>query len=61
MAQTLRRFAGAKVDFSDAWLAAHAAHLGFGVASFDRDLDKFKDIQRMEPDFEEDAPTGNDG
>lgn len=45
----LRRFAGAKVDFADAWLAARAAQLGFGVASFDRDLDKFKDIRRVEP------------
>lgn len=49
VAAALRRFAGAKVDFADAWLAARAAHLGFGVASFDRDLDKFKDIQRVEP------------
>lgn len=45
----LRRFADAKVDFADAWLAARAAHLGFGVASFDRDLDEFKDIRRVEP------------
>lgn len=49
VADALRRYAGAKVDFADAWLAARAAHLGFGVASFDRDIDKFKDIRRVEP------------
>ncbi len=49
VADALRRFAAAKVDFADAWLAARAAQLGFGVASFDRDLDKFKDIRRIEP------------
>jgi hypothetical protein len=31
------------------WLAARAAHLGNGVASFDRDLDQFKDVRRIEP------------
>jgi len=45
----LRRYSAANVDFADAWLAARAAHLGFDVASFDRDLDKFKDIRRVEP------------
>lgn len=49
VADALRRFAVAKVDLADAWLAARAAHLGMGVASFDRDLDKFKDIRRIEP------------
>ncbi len=37
------------VNFADAWLAARAAQLGHGVALFDRDLDKFKDIRRFEP------------
>ena len=45
----LQRFASANVDFADAWLAARATHLGHGVASFDRDLDKFKDVKRFEP------------
>jgi predicted nucleic-acid-binding protein len=45
----LQRFAAVNVDFADAWLAARAAQLGHGVASFDRDLDKFKDIRRFEP------------
>ena len=45
----LQRFAAVNVDFADAWLAARAAQLGHGVASFDRDLDKFRDIRRFEP------------
>ena len=45
----LRRFAAINLDFSDAWMAAHAAQLGHAVASFDRDFDKFKDIRRFEP------------
>lgn len=49
VSDALRRFAAVNVDFADAWLAARAAHLGHGVASFDRDLDKFKDIRRFEP------------
>jgi predicted nucleic acid-binding protein len=42
-------FAACNVDFADAWLAARASHLRRPVASFDRDLDKFKDIKRFEP------------
>ncbi len=49
VSDALRRFASVNVDFADAWLAARAAHLGYGVASFDRDLDKFKDVRRFEP------------
>jgi len=45
----LQRFGNVNVDFSDTWLAARAAQLGCAVASFDRDLDKFKDIKRFEP------------
>ena len=45
----LRRFAAFNVDFSDAWLASRGAQLHRPVASFDRDLDKFKDIKRFEP------------
>lgn len=49
VSDALRRFAAVNVDFADAWLAARATHLGHGVASFDRDLDRFKDIRRIEP------------
>ena len=45
----LQRFAAFNVDFSDAWLASRGARLRRPVASFDRDLDKFKDIKRFEP------------
>jgi predicted nucleic-acid-binding protein len=45
----LRRFGATNVDFAEAWLAARSARDGRPVASFDRDLDKFKDIQRFEP------------
>jgi predicted nucleic acid-binding protein len=45
----LQRFAAFNVDFPDAWLAARAAKLGRSIASFDRDLDKFKDVKRFEP------------
>jgi predicted nucleic-acid-binding protein len=45
----LRRFAAFNVDFSDAWLASRGAQLRRPMASFDRDLDKFKDIKRFEP------------
>jgi predicted nucleic-acid-binding protein len=49
VADALHRFAAFNVDFSDAWLAARGAQLLRSVASFDRDLDKFKDIKRFEP------------
>ena len=38
------------LDFADCWLAAQAAAKKLEVASFDRDLDKFKDITRYEPE-----------
>ena len=47
LADALHRFGTVNVDFSDAWLSARAAHIGKAVASFDRDLDKFKDIKRQ--------------
>ena len=37
------------VHFADAYLAAAAADLKEPIASFDRDFDKFKDVQRVEP------------
>ena len=45
----LQRFAAFNVDFADAWIASRSAQLRRPVASFDRDLDKFKDIKRVEP------------
>ena len=40
----LQRVAAENVDFGDAWLAASAAQNQDLVASFDHDLQKFKDI-----------------
>ena len=45
----LGRFAAKNVDFSDALLAAQAFSLKIQPASFDRDLDKFSNIERFEP------------
>lgn len=45
----LQRYSKTQVDFQDAWLAANAVHSTLGVASFDRDFDKFADIMRFEP------------
>jgi predicted nucleic acid-binding protein len=38
-----------KAHFADAYLAASALELNFPVASFDRDFDKFKGVQRIGP------------
>ena len=38
-----------QVDFGDAMLGALAAEQNIPVASFDRDLDRFKDVVRFEP------------
>jgi len=46
---SLARVVSANVDFGDAYLAATAAETGTAVASFDRDLDRFADVKRMEP------------
>jgi predicted nucleic acid-binding protein len=45
----LARVERANVDFGDAYIAATAAESGRPVASFDRDLDRFADVQRHEP------------
>jgi predicted nucleic acid-binding protein len=50
MSDALERVIAANVDFGDAWLAASAASSNELVASFDRDLLRFKDIQMY--DFE---------
>ena len=49
LVDALLRFRDHGVDFADAWLAARAARDGQHVASFDRDLDKFRDVKRHEP------------
>ena len=38
-----------RAHFADAYLAASAAELKHAIASFDRDFDKFKDGERIEP------------
>jgi len=45
----LDRFKAEPVDFPDALVAALAANQGVPIASFDRDFDRFKDVQRIEP------------
>lgn len=46
---TLERLMKSNIGFADAFLAAGAAEEKVPVASFDRDLDKFKDVTRYEP------------
>lgn len=45
----LERMRTANVGFADAFLAAGGAEDNVAVASFDRDLDKFRDVKRFEP------------
>jgi hypothetical protein len=45
----LARHRDHNIHFADAYLAAAGAESGLSVASFDRDLDKFKDVRRFEP------------
>lgn len=45
----LERLQTTNVDFADAYLAAGAAEEEALVVSFDHDLDKFKDITRLDP------------
>ena len=45
----LNRCAQRNAHFTDAYLAASAAELNHPIASFDRDFDKFKDLERIEP------------
>ena len=44
MLDTLVRFKATNCDFLDCYLAAMAVASGNGVASFDRDMRKFKDV-----------------
>jgi predicted nucleic acid-binding protein len=43
MLDALARFKATNCDFFDCYLAAQAAAAGVGIASFDKDLAKFKD------------------
>ncbi|MGL4514657.1 MAG: PIN domain-containing protein [Lacipirellulaceae bacterium] len=45
VADALGRYASTKIDYFDCYLAALAAESGDTVASFDRDLRKFKDVE----------------
>lgn len=45
LVDALKRVIDENVDFGDAYLAAEAAQTGDRVASFDKDLKRFKDIQ----------------
>jgi predicted nucleic acid-binding protein len=45
----LHRSRDRNAHFTDAYLAAAAVEMGNPIASFDRDFDKFKDVQRIEP------------
>lgn len=45
----LERLQQTNVGFADAFLAAGGAEEDVPIASFDRDLDKFKDVTRFEP------------
>jgi len=49
MLDTLDRVQRSGVHLVDAYLAASASETKIPVASFDADLDKFKDIERFEP------------
>jgi predicted nucleic-acid-binding protein len=46
--EALVRYAEKKVSFVNAYLAAFGAETSFAIFSFDKGLDKFKDIQRLE-------------
>lgn len=45
----LKRSEERGAHFADAYLAASAVELKHPIASFDRDFDKFKDVERIEP------------
>jgi predicted nucleic acid-binding protein len=45
----LQRHHDHNVHFADCYLAAAGAESHAEIASFDRDLDKFKDVKRFEP------------
>jgi len=45
----IARYLDSRIDFADCLLAAQGAGESISVASFDRDLDRFDDVQRLEP------------
>lgn len=45
----LDRLRTVNVGFADAWLAASGAAETIPTVSFDRDFDKFKDVERFDP------------
>jgi predicted nucleic acid-binding protein len=45
----LERLRTTNVGFTDAYLAACGAAENVAIASFDRDIDKFRDVKRFEP------------
>jgi predicted nucleic acid-binding protein len=49
LADALTRCQDRNAHFADAYLAAASVETGDPVGSFDRDLDKFKDVRRVEP------------
>jgi len=49
IADALTRCRDRNAHFADAYLAASAVELANPIASFDRDFDEFKDVQRIEP------------
>jgi predicted nucleic acid-binding protein len=49
ISNALKRCRERNAHFADAYLAASAIEMEMPIASFDRDFDKFKDVQRIEP------------
>jgi predicted nucleic acid-binding protein len=49
LADALTRCRDQNAHFADAYLAASAVELACPIASFDRDFDRFRDVQRMDP------------
>lgn len=47
--EALKQFAATKIDYADCYLAARARFHNEGVATFDRDVRKFDDVQIWEP------------
>ncbi len=50
LSNALTRCQERNAHFADAYLAAAALDMAHPIASFDRDFDKFKDVQRIEPE-----------
>ncbi len=48
--ETLRIFAGTKIDFIDCYLVAQARETGHAVVTFDHDFKKFSDVKSLLPE-----------